>query len=90
MALWSVVTWMDLQELVLFSFGIKLFFNKQILIVLYVTTEFFVFSPKSSSEIGNILESACKSASLLIFFPKSAQVLRNQRIWEHCYMVCIG
>ncbi len=68
-ALWSVVTlwWMELRESVLFSFGINLFFIKQILIMLYVTTEYFVFFPKSSSKISNILESACKSTSLLIF-----------------------
>ncbi len=74
----------DLRESALFSFGINLFFDKQILIMLHLTTQFFVFFPKSSSKISNILESARKSASLLIFFTKSAQALRNQRIWEHC------
>ncbi len=53
---------------VLCSLGINLFFNKQILIMLYLTTDFFVFFPKSSSEISNILESARKSTSWLIFF----------------------
>ncbi len=68
-ALWSVVTlwWTNLRESVLCSFGINLFFNKQILIMLYLTTKFFVFSRKSSSKISNISESALKSASLLIF-----------------------
>ncbi len=74
-ALWSVVTlWcMDLRKSALLSFGINLFFNSKILILLYLTTEFFVFLPKSSNKISNILESASKSA----------QVPRNQRIWEH-------
>ncbi len=68
---------MDLREPVLFSFGINLFLNKQILIVLYLITEFFVFFPKSNSKISNILESARKSASLLIFFqnqPKCREI----------------
>ncbi len=59
---------MDLRESVFFSFGINLFFNKKILIMLYLTTEVFVFFLKSGSKISNILESACKSASLLILF----------------------
>ncbi len=64
MALWCT----DFRQSVLFSFGI--------LIMLYLTTEFFVFFLKSSSKISNILESARKSASLLIFF-------QNQhKCWE--------
>ncbi len=59
---------MDLPESVLFSFGMNLLFNKQILIMLYLTTEFFVFFPKSNCKMSDILESARKSASLLIFF----------------------
>ncbi len=94
-ALWSVVTlwWMDLRGS-LFSFRIILFFNKKILIMLYLTAEFFfVFFPKSSSKISIILKLAHKSASLLIFF-------QNQHMcWEisasgntvvESQVVCIG
>ncbi len=63
-------------ESALFSFRIILFFNKQILIMLHSTTEFFAFFPKSNSKISNILKSARG-------FPKSAQVLRNQCLWEY-------
>ncbi len=76
-ALWSVVMMDGLQESVLFSFRIILFFNNQILIMLHLTTEFFVFFLKSSCKISTEI---CIIAD---FFPKSSQVLRNQCIWEH-------
>ncbi len=56
--------------------GIFCFLISKILIMLYLTTEFFVFFAKNSNKISIILKSARKLASLLVFFQN------HYKCWE--------
>ncbi len=61
-------------------------FNKQILIMLHLANKFFVFFPKSRGKISNILKSARKSASWLIFFQDQHKrwEISTFEIFSHC------